>query len=160
MSSPIIVTSSTSVISIDSTRYLGDIPVLLPNIYPFTQTITVRDATGAVSTNRRIIVSTTKGISIQDGASSNIISQPYGFLTFRSRTENSYIILNEFSYPDQSKAAFVKYVTADTIYASTVLISSLQVNTLGIFSTNLTLAGSTLIQGHIKSKAGKTTSRH
>ena len=89
------VNSNTSVILINSrltSNYTDEVVLLNSTIVPG-RIVTVRDTAGALSTTKRIVVSTMLGVNFFDSnyPSTIIINQPYSFLTTLNQTTNSWI---------------------------------------------------------------------
>lgn len=103
------------------------------------QIITVRDYSGLCSTGSVITISTTEGVHFLNGLSnSNIyaISQPYGFLTFTSKSSTIWAVVNSFAFQDQSVASIQnlnsRIILNSTIYSDVVSTTYLFPSSIGI----------------------------
>ena len=118
---------------------------------------TIRDATGYVSTGNFILLSTTKNVYFADGSSTLSITQPFGFVSFSSRSTNQWSVLNTFAFPDPLGTSYVSNlnvmnsvnssnISVNSISSSSITtryLSSLQIHTSSILTGSLQLRGVT-----------------
>lgn len=151
MANPVIVNNSTSLVLIDSQQIApGSFALVLMSSVQYTGTvITVRDITGFCSSNTPIIISTTSGLTFQDGSFSTLITQPFGYFSFNSFQAGIWTILNNFAFPDQNRSAFVRNITTDTITVGTQNVASMAIQEISssrIFVNSLlSSSGSTIL---------------
>lgn len=136
-----IVTASTSVILVDTSILTSgqSAIILLSSQMPPGRNVTVRDSLGFLSSPQSIIVSTTKDITFMDGTSSIFISQPYASMSFTSRDQTTWNIINTFGFPLYNTIANVS-----TLAVSTLIGNSLTIG--GIISTNTVVTNSISLQ--------------
>jgi hypothetical protein len=157
MAQPILVTQSTSIVQVDTSlvTYGSPAVVLLSTLNAPGVLVTIRDIAGLASTNRGVIVSTTKDVHFLDGPSCNIyaINQPYGFLTVTPKTSSIWAVTNTFAFPEGSTAANVNQFTANfatisSLTANQALMSTVGISTLSTDTTqvryNLSVGQSTI----------------
>lgn len=141
MPNPVItVTNSTSIVLIDTQQSIGYgySLVLMSNVDYAGSIVTVRDLTGYASPSNAILISTTAGLRFQDDSFSTLITQPFGLFTFNSFYPGIWTIINNYAFPMQNQAAFVKNITCDTIsigFQQTAQIASVEVSTARIYAS-------------------------
>jgi hypothetical protein len=158
------ITDTVSLLLLDTSKGSNIIPGLTNNFitYISSSTVpgriaTVRDATGYVSTGNFILLSTTKNVFFADGSSTLSITQPFGFVSFSSRSTNQWSVLNTFAFPDPLGTSYVSNVnvmnsvntsniSVNSISSSSITtryLSSLQIHTSSIQTGSLQLRGVT-----------------
>ena len=150
-----IVTSSTSIVLIDSSQISEDSYALvyLSNVdYPGT-VITIRDYIGQAGPTKQIVLSTTEGLQFQDGSFSTLINQPFGFVTVSSAPPSTWQLLNSYAFANISQAAYVRNFNTDVFYTSTLYA------TAGGFFLTISV-GTTLFVGESFSSFGSTTRKN
>jgi len=116
---------------------------------------TVRDATGYVSTGNFILLSTTKNVFFADGSSTLSITQPFGFVSFSSRSTNQWSVLNTFAFPDPLGTSYVSNVNV----MNTVNSSNLNVNSISSGSITInSVRGSSISTNSISTSSIRTNS--
>ena len=154
--SNILVDSNTSVLLLD-TNILpnnNDIVVLLSNNYIPGRIVSVRDTTGFLSTTKRIIVSTTSGVSFLNGTSSVVLNQPFAFITVANLTEDTWVLQNTFAFPAEESAASLITLTAHDVFTSTAYVydkvstTYLQVSSLNTL-TNIVIQKDAIINKNL-----------
>ena len=101
------------------------------------QIITVRDFSGVCSTGNTIRISTTSGVSFLNGLSNFYeISQPFGFLTFTSKTSSIWAVVNAFAFQNQTFADIdslnADFINTSSVYAHMLSTSFLFPSTIGV----------------------------
>jgi len=96
---------------------------------------TVRDATGYVSTGNFILLSTTKNVFFADGSSTLSITQPFGFVSFSSRSTNQWSVLNTFAFPDPLGTSYVSNVNVmNSVNTSNISVNNISSGSITINS--------------------------
>lgn len=136
----IIVNASTSLVNINSSNISPGFNqvVLLSSVNAPGAIVTVRDYAGYLSTNRKIIISTTTGIQfLQDSSLSSFeLITPFSFFTVTPRDTSTWAVLNSFAFGNEPFAN-VSSLAATTIFSSNIFnletMSSATMNTSTIF---------------------------
>ena len=150
------VNASTTLVQVDTSQ-TGPYIVLLSSLNAPGSLVTIRDSIGAAaakSTGNYIVVSTTKGVNFLDGSFSNLITQPYGFLTITPKTPTVWGIVNTFAFPDASTTANLSNINVSSISISSIayiqqaIISTASISTIctnNVYITdNLSVGQSTI----------------
>lgn len=121
----------TSALLIDSSTILpgSTAIVYLSSIATPGYSVSVRDSTGYLSTNRFITLSTTNQIFFQEQQSTFSINQPYGFATVKNNSPTSWQLTNLYSYPF-SPSSFNTFLGSSNIEASTISCEYINTNTI------------------------------
>lgn len=136
------VTTSTSVVLVDTTTNTSPYIVYLPYLSTVGRIITVRDNNGFCSTGNTILLSTTENSIFSDGTSTIQINQHYGFITLTSQPNGIYDIVNTFAFPTGSDSVYASNINAN-IY--TIKDSNSDIfYPLGVSSTTLVFNNSTI----------------
>ncbi len=125
----------TSGLLIDSsTIYPGSTAIVyLSSIATPGYSVSVRDSTGYLSTNRYITLSTTNSIYFQDQQSTFSIKQPYGFVTVKNNSPTSWQLTNLYSYPF-SPSSFNTSLGSSNIQVSSISCEYINTNTIALQS--------------------------
>jgi hypothetical protein len=158
------ITDTVSLILLDTSKGSNFTPGVTNNFITYISSSTVpgriatiRDATGYVSTGNFILLSTTKNVYFADGSSTLSITQPFGFVSFSSRSTNQWSVLNTFAFPDPLGTSYVSNlnvinsvnssnISVNSISSSSITtryLSSLQIHTSSILTGSLQLRGVT-----------------
>ena len=123
----IVVNSNTSVVLLDTQTLpnFNDIVVYLSTANIPGRIVSIRDTTGNLSTTKRIVVSTTSGVSYfnTNYPSSVVINQPYGFITVTTRDPSTWVLQNTFAFPAELSVADVQGVNSKYMLTSTLIVS-------------------------------------
>jgi hypothetical protein len=133
--SAVIINASTSLVQ----ALPSNVVILSTLNYPG-QIITVRDYSGQCSTGSVITISTALGVQFLNGIPPNSnffqISQPYGFLTFTSKSSNIWAVVNSFAFQDQSVASIdnlnAPFINTSSVYANVLSTTYLFPSTIGL----------------------------
>ena len=136
------ITDTVSLILLDTSKGSNITPGVTNNFitYISSSTVpgriaTVRDATGYVSTGNFILLSTTKNVFFADGSSTLSITQPFGFVSFSSRSTNQWSVLNTFAFPDPLGTSYVSNVNViNSVNTSNISVNSISSGSITINS--------------------------
>jgi hypothetical protein len=148
MASPVVVNGDTSLILVNTRNLTAgqNAVVLLSSVTYPGRTVTVRDSVGFLSSPQTIIVSTQNNVLFADGASSVVITQPYGYITVTSRDAYSWNLKNSFAFPQNQTIANVFSLTTSSVTTSN-LYSQLYVSTPYLNSASLNVTSTAMIYG-------------
>jgi hypothetical protein len=121
----------TSGLLIDSsTIYPGSTAIVyLSSIATPGYSVSVRDSTGYLSTNKYITLSTTKDVFFQDQQSTFSFNAPYGFATLKNNSSTSWQLTNLYSYPF-SPSSLNTFLGTSNIQVSTISCEYINTNTI------------------------------
>lgn len=136
------ITDTVSLILLDTSKGSNITPGVTNNFitYISSSTVpgriaTVRDATGYVSTGNFILLSTTKNVFFADGSSTLSITQPFGFVSFSSRSTNQWSIINTFAFPDPLGTSYVSNLNVmNSVNSSNLNVNSISSGSITINS--------------------------
>lgn len=136
------ITDTVSLILLDTSKGSNITPGVTNNFitYISSSTVpgriaTVRDATGYVSTGNFILLSTTKNVFFADGSSTLSITQPFGFVSFSSRSTNQWSVLNTFAFPDPLGTSYVSNLNVmNSVNTSNISVNNISSGSITINS--------------------------
>ena len=136
------ITDTVSLILLDTSKGSNITPGVTNNFITYISSSTVpgriatiRDATGYVSTGNFILLSTTKNVYFADGSSTLSITQPFGFVSFSSRSTNQWSVLNTFAFPDPLGTSYVSNVNVmNSVNTSNISVNNISSGSITINS--------------------------
>ena len=136
------ITDTVSLILLDTSKGSNITPGVTNNFitYISSSTVpgriaTVRDATGYVSTGNFILLSTTKNVFFADGSTTLSITQPFGFVSFSSRSTNQWSVLNTFAFPDPLGTSYVSNLNVmNSVNTSNISVNNISSGSISINS--------------------------